>query len=112
MPVSISYGEYKTVASEFLIPNPCNNGRLLGIKSGNEYLYGTISFIGLEISTNDIITKMLSNGIHIKALDRYTIILNRYIDEIYRYKISNIIESELDDDKNITLKRVANRPLR
>lgn len=112
MPISISYGEVKTRASEFLVPNPCNNGSLIGIKSGKEYLYGAISFIGVEISTLDIIDRMIANGISVGDVDEYKDKLNKYIDEIYKYKISNIISSGLDEDKNIILNKVANRPER
>lgn len=112
MPISISYGEFKIRASEFLVPNPCNNESLIGIKSGKEYLYGAISFIVVEISTLDIIDKMTTNGINVGDVDEYKDKLNKYIDEIYKYKISNIIESGLDENKNMILNKVANRPKR
>lgn len=112
MPISIIYGEAKTRASEFLVPNPCNDGSLIGIKSGKEYLYGAISFIGVEISTADIIDKMITNGVSVGEVDEYKAKLNKYIDEIYKYKISNIISGGLDKDKNIILNKVANRPER
>lgn len=112
MPVSISFGDVKTRASEFLVPNPCGDGSLIGIKSGKEYLYGAISFIGVEISITDIIDKMISNGLNIIEIDKYKDKLNRYIDEIYKYKISNIISGGLDENNNIILNKVANRPER
>ncbi len=112
MPVSISYGDVKTRGSEFLVPNPSNDGSLIGIKSGKEYLYGAISFIGVEISTTDIIDKMITNGVNIVEVDKYKDRLNKYIDEIYKYKISNIISGALDEDNNIILNKVANRPER
>lgn len=112
MPISISYGEVKTRASEFLVPNPCNDGSLIGIKSGKEYLYGTISFIGVEISTTDIIDKMITNGVSVGDVNEYKYKLNKYIDEIYKYKISNIISGGLDEGNNIILNKVANRPER
>lgn len=112
MQVSISFGEVKTRANEFLVPNPCNDGSLIGIKSGKEYLYGAISFIGVEISTTDIIEKMKTNGVIVSEVIEYKDKLNKYIDEIYKYKISNIISSELDGDNNIILNKVANRPER
>ena len=112
MPISISYREVKTRASEFLVPNPRNDGSLIGIKNGKEYLYGAISFIGIEISTVDIIDKMITNGVSVGDVDEYKDKLNKYIDEIYKYKISNIISGGLDEDKNIILNKVANRPER
>ena len=112
MPISISYGEFKTQASEFLVPNPLNNCSLIGIKSGKEYLYGAISFIGVEIKTSDIIDKMITNGIKVENVDLHKDIVNKYIDEIYKYKISNIIQIGLDQNENMILKKVANRPQR
>ncbi|WBW96094.1 hypothetical protein [Oceanirhabdus sp. W0125-5] len=110
MPISISYGEFNTHASEFLVPHPLNKCSLIGIRSGKEYLYGAISFIGVEITTSDIIDKMITNGIKIENVDLCKDILNKYIDEIYKYKISNIIEIGLDENQNLILKKVANRP--
>lgn len=112
MLISISYGDFKTRASEFLVPNPYNNSGLIGMKSGVEYLYGAISYIGVEISTLDIIDKMAANGISIDDVDDYKDKLNKYIDEIYKYKISNIIESVLDENGSMILNKVANRPER
>lgn len=106
MPVSISYGDFKTKASEFLVPSPYIDKSLIGIKSGKEYLYGVISFIGIEISINDIIKKMECNGISIEDINIYEDKLNRYIDQIYKYKISNIISIDLDNDGNIILKKM------
>ncbi|ADL53275.1 hypothetical protein [Clostridium cellulovorans] len=110
MPISISYGDFKTRASEFLVPNPYDNGGLIGIKSGAAYLYGAISYIGVEISTLDIIDKMTANGISIGNVDDYKDKLNKYIDEIYKYKISNVIEGVLDEKGNAILNKVANKP--
>lgn len=112
MLISISYGDFKTRACEFLVPNPYSNSGLIGIKSGKKYLYGAISYIGVEISTLDIIDKMAASGISIDDVDDYKNKLNKYIDEIYKYKISNVIESTLDENGSIILNKVANRPER
>jgi len=108
MPVSTSLGEYKTRAKEFLIPNPCNDGSLIGIKSGKRHLFGVISYIGVEISTQDIINKVKANKIDILDVPGYIQILDKYIDEIYKYRISNIIECRLDGNDKITLIKTAN----
>lgn len=111
-PVSIGFGDYKTKANEFLVPNPFNEVSLIGIKTGKQYLYGAISYIGLEISPEDIIDKMKQNGLSINDEEKYSSILSQYIDEIKKLKISNVIEIVSNEDGNVVLRKVANRPQR
>lgn len=114
MPVSVSYAEVKVNANEFLVPCPSQNTKLIGIKTGKEYSYGTISYIGKSISIEDIIKKMLDNGIDIVDVSSYKEVLNNYIDQLYTFKISNVITSVLNqrDCKDLVLIKIANRPER
>ena len=58
MLASISYQDFKTSTDEFVVPAPENITRLIGIKSNKVIEYGIVSYIGVEINSEDIIKKM------------------------------------------------------
>lgn len=111
MPESISFGDVKIKRNEFLVPSPTEPGKLIGLKSGKEYVYGAICYIGVEIFLDDIINKMKAYKIDIPDVNAYKITLGRFIDELYRYKISNVITSSADCDGNMILTKIAERDI-
>lgn len=107
MPDSVSFGDVKAKRKEFLVPSPTESKTLIGIKSGKEYLYGAICYTGVDVFIPNIIDKMKANKIDIPDENAYQIVLSRFIDELYRYKIGNVITSSQDSQGNIILIKVA-----
>jgi hypothetical protein len=112
MPVSLSYEEFRTNKNEFLVPfiQGDKKDAFMGIKSGDEFRYGAISYIGKEISTNDILDKMEKAGVLTKSKEDLIASINRYLEEIQSLKIGNIIKIEYLPDGNFNLVKVAEKP--
>ena len=106
IPVAVSNGDYKTKSNEFIVPDPSSYDKLIGIKSGQEFPFGAISYIGKRITISDILTKMYENGITIQNEEAYRSVLSLYIDELYRFKISNIVRLETTGPESLTLAKV------
>lgn len=92
MPISISYGDFKAKSKEFLIPYTSKEKEgFRGLKSGQASLYGMITFIGKEISSNDIFAKLIDNGQQLDNIDKTLKIFEYYIKELQQFKVGNII---------------------
>ena len=96
MPESTHFGDVKVKRKEFLVPSPTENGVLIGINSGKVYTYGMICHTGKEVFLSDIMDKMMANKIDIPDENAYQLVLGHFIDELYRYKIGNIITGSQD----------------
>ena len=114
MPVSLSYGEFSTKKNEFLVPFVQNESKndFMGIKSGEEFKYGAISYIGKEISPNDIMDKMVKAGVGNTSKEDLLIVLDRYLESLQSFKIGNIIQIEYLPDGDFNLVKVAEKPPR
>lgn len=110
LPISVSFEDYKTKSSEFLIPSLDNEPIMIGITTGRKYKFGAISYIGVEIDIRDIIDKLKKNGIHLPNEEEYIIKMNCYIKQLYNFKISNVIECISNKENVVILNKVANRP--
>jgi len=111
MPVSLSYEDFRTNKNEFIVPfvkSESKNG-FMGIKSGEEFKYGAISYIGKEITTNDILDKMEKSGVVTTNKEDLIVSLDRYLEEIQSLKIGNIIKIEYLPDGNFNLVKVAEK---
>ena len=114
MPVCISFGNFKTSKDEFLIPfvqKELENG-FMGIKSGGIFHYGVLSYLGIEISSTDIINKILNSGIKILNTETLNIVLEDYINKLQSFKIGNIIEIEYLKENEFKLVKVSEKPPR
>ena len=102
--VEIDFSDIKEVA----IKSDNNGLRKSGIYLAGKHSVSEVSETLVE--QLDVETDPSLRILIIRVL--YIIDNDRYIDEIYKYKISNIIQIELDDNENMILKKVANRPQR
>lgn len=114
MPVSLSYGEFSTKKNEFLVPlfQKGSTSGFIGIKSGEEFPFGAISYIGKEISAKDIFDKIISAGIEIPNRGALIEMLEDYLKKLQSFKIGNIIKIEYLTERNFNLIKVAEKPPR
>jgi hypothetical protein len=109
MPVALGRGGGPTTKSEFLIPALCGTEEdvLIGLKSGRRYTCGAISYIGGEITAEDILMK-----VHELSCSREEAIekLNRFIDQLQRFRVGNIISAWQRSDGYLKLVKEAERP--
>lgn len=110
---SISYGKYRTREGEFLIPSlTAPVCCFKGIKSGERFTYGAVCYLGIEITANDVLEKMVDSGRKIENADQILKALEVYLQMLQEYKIGNILTIEPCDDApcGYRLCKVADRP--
>lgn len=114
LPVSLSYGDFKTTENEFLIPFLQNNERKLkgfmGIKSGNRFPFGALSFVGKPVSASNILNKLAFLKQDSSDLERYEQYLQEYLEKLQNFKIGNILEIQYMPNGGIMLTKLAERP--
>ena len=109
MPVSLGKDGGPTTRAEFLIPSLCGTGEdvLIGMKSGKRHARGAISYIGKGITAEDILVKVQElrcpQG---EAIEK----LNRFIEQLQRFRVGNIISARQGDDGGFELVKEAERP--
>jgi hypothetical protein len=80
----------------------------VGIKTGKEYPTGCISYLGRDVSADDILTKLdLPSG----EAKRARPILNQYLTQLQDFKIGNVLSLSWSGMlKKLELKKEAERP--
>lgn len=112
-PVSVSFGTSQTKAHEFLIPQVDGQaGVFQGLKSRRCYPYGAVSYLGKDITMNDVFAKLVDSGQKIESVERTVKMLEYYLTALQDYKIGNIIgiEPSSEEPCGFRLKKVADRP--
>ncbi|MBF0234384.1 MAG: hypothetical protein HQK65_15295 [Desulfamplus sp.] len=112
MPVSISYGSFKAKLNEFLIPfTGEKQDGFRGLQSGLSSQYGSISFIGKEITANDVFAKLVDSGQKIDNVEAVITAITDFLGQLQQFKVGNIISIYYSDDGNgFKLEKEANRP--
>lgn len=113
MPVWVSFGTFTTERDDFLIPDfrESEQASFLGLKSGETCPYGAISYIGKDITTTDIISKMSKKARDSAVdLDQLKILINDFIENLGAFKVGNIVQLTRDRHGNLALAKVANSP--
>jgi len=111
-PVSISFRDFKAKSEEFLIPHT-GKGRngFRGLNSGRVAPYGLITFVGKEISANDVFARLVDSGQVIDDVDGILATIDRYLKECQQFKIGNIISIVYSDNgSDFQLFKKADRP--
>jgi hypothetical protein len=113
LPVSISYGKYQAKSHEFLIPPLTNGvGEFQGLISGKPFLYGALSYLGKDITVNDLFAKLVDSGRKIESVERTVAVLQSYLRMLQDYKIGNILAVEACSEEpcGFRLKKIADAP--
>jgi hypothetical protein len=112
MPVSLSFGSFKSDSKEFLIPfldrEELPNG-FMGIESGRRIPFGMLAYIGKQISASHIIRKMGSGRLGSLSMSDAARDLNYFIEMLQAFKIGNVLEIEYLPDGDFRLTKVAER---
>jgi hypothetical protein len=112
MPVCVSFGTFTTDKDDFLIPDfrESDQASFLGLKSGETCPYGSLAYIGKDITATDIITKM-SKKARDKAVDvgQLKVLINGFIENLGAFKVGNIVQLTRDRHGHLALVKVADR---
>lgn len=113
LPVSISYGTYQAKSHEFLIPPLTDGvGEFQGLMSGKPFLYGAVSYLGKDITVNDVFAKLVDSGRRIESVERTVAALESYLRMLQDFKIGNILAVEpcSEEPCGFRLKKIADAP--
>lgn len=112
LPVSISYGDVQAKCNEFLIPAmDAGFSGFRGVKSGRLYTYGALSFLGKEITINDVFARLVDSGHRIDDVDATLKMLDAYFAAVQGYRIGTVLTVQPSSDRGgFKLTRVAQRP--
>src|SRR5437867_832622 len=95
LPVAISFGEFKTRSTEFLIPlKRAGENSFIGIKTGVAYPFGAISYLGKAITADDILDKLRANGVQLPGELDARGLLENFVMALTSFKIGNIVKVE------------------
>ena len=110
MPVSVSYGDFKSKSDEFLIPFANEASGFLGLSSGNSSTYGMVTYIGIEIDENEIFKRLVDSRRKINNVDKMVNRIVEFIEQLQQFKVGNIISIDyLDGEDKFTLVKEANK---
>jgi len=114
MPVSLSYSDFKTTKNEFLVPFYRMEKALgfMGIKSGESFPFGAISYIGKEITNKDILEKIAVAGINIVEERGFLEYVGKFLLKLGVFRIGNILRVEYLPNDEFELIKVAESPPR
>ena len=112
LPVSVSYGDVEAKSNEFVIPAMDTGfSGFRGLKSGRLYTYGALSFLGKEITVNDVFARLVDSGQRIDNVDAMLRMLDAYLEAVQDYRIGNVLTVEPSSDRcGFKLTKVAQRP--
>lgn len=107
-PVSLGQEGCPTHNSEFLVPKFFKTDRnvFVGLKSGKETPLGAISFIGVEIDAQEVLSKLKIPPPDLKQALR---LLENYLTQLQKFKIGNIISIVYETNGGFYLKKEAER---
>lgn len=110
-PVSTSFGDFKAKSEEFIIPFADKESEgFLGLDTGKVSKYGRIVFIGMAINVDHVFKKLVDSGQKINDVNATLSMLGRYLEELQKFKIGNVISITYSDDAEFKLIKEANRP--
>ncbi len=112
LPMSVSYGDSKAKSNEFVIPAmDAGFSGFRGLKSGRLYVYGALSYLGKEITVNDVFAKLVDSGQKIGNVEGTLKMLDVYLQALQGYRIGNVLAAEPSSGAcGFKLRKVAERP--
>jgi hypothetical protein len=110
-PVSLGKDGSPTTRSEFIIPPLCGEptGTFIGLESGRERKQGAISYIGKQITTDDVLLKL---NLLPKDVDAARKKLDYFLTQLQSFRLGNVISIQHDVDGSFILKKEADHPRR
>ena len=108
-PVSFKQNSPSSSRAEFVIPileNPLKN-EFIGLKSGQNHEMGAISFIGVEIDSNEVLSKLKVTP---KNPERARHIIEDFMMQLQNFKIGNVISIVYNEDGSFLLRKEFSRP--
>jgi hypothetical protein len=109
LPCSLRADGAATRRSEHLVP--CLTGEkpvFVGVKTGKEYGTGAISYLGRDVSTDDILTKLDLPPAEVGCARP---ILDEYLNQLQDFKIGNVLSLSWEGTpKALVLRKEANKP--
>ena len=88
-----------TRTSEFVIPDILEKSNFfLGIKTGKKYSSGIVCFTGVDLTVDNIIDVLLQNRIIKNPSNKHRKIINQYLNDITKFKISNCLNINREDE--------------
>lgn len=99
---------------EFAVPNPGERLRntFIGLESGTEFETAAVSYVGRDVSAEDVATKFLKHQDSPLSRDGLVALFARYLDCLQEFKIGNVLGIEYSQDSGFRLKLVARSPRR
>lgn len=113
LPVSLSYSDFEAKTKEFLVPAAdAGFGSFRGLKSGSIYPFGALSYLGTEITANDVFARLVDSGQKIRNVDETLKVLDAYLQMLQEFRIGNILAVEpcVESPSGFRLKKIANSP--
>lgn len=111
-PVSVAFESYSPKRIEFLVLfiEGAHGDNFMGLETGSEVPFGSVSYVGKDVSVADILNKMV--GLHFPASssDAAKAVLTEYIKALQEFRIGNVIRIEYQPNGEFTLHKVADRP--
>lgn len=100
--------------SDFLIPWDREGQRVLrGLKSGKEAALGMMVYIGISITENDVLAKLVDSGAVVPDIEATLVLLRSYLEELQSLKIGNVARlssSNQVTEPKVILELIANTP--
>jgi hypothetical protein len=97
-------------SGEFLIPSLAHGRDVFyGLKSGREYPYGLMVFVGRLVSENDLFARLVDSGARVENVERTLKMLELYVEKLQAFVIGNVVKLNraTDEDACIEMELVA-----
>ncbi|MDQ8192745.1 hypothetical protein, partial [Roseibacillus persicicus] len=95
--------------SEFVIPHlkPSAQSGFLGIKSGKTHLSAAMTYIGKEITADDVIDRIQQPNADSEKAKK---LVEEFLDRLQEFKVGNVVTISYDAEGSFTLKLKSSRP--
>jgi hypothetical protein len=93
--------------SDFLVPlTDGDSPQFIGLRSGKPVDMGVLTFVGREVSVNDMFAKLVDSRRKIPDVKRTLKSIQGYIDMLQEFKIGNVLKLEPTTENELGFKLV------
>jgi hypothetical protein len=102
----------QSAKGEFVVPDPHGRSRdvFLGIESGTEFQTAALSYIGREVSAQEVVDKFLKYSESTVSISDLVRCFESYLRQLQAFKIGNILKIEHLEGCDFKLSCVARSP--